>query len=76
MPQTLEKLRLDLGQLPANQRAELARFLIESLDIVSDEDAGAAWDVELARRIAMVKSGKAITEPAEDVFARLREKYG
>ena len=62
--------------MPAQQRAELAHFLILSLDEGEDEGVEEAWDQELARRMAQIESGEAVTIPAEEVFARLREKYG
>ena len=36
--------------LPANERAELASSLIDSLDAICDEDVEAAWQAEIARR--------------------------
>jgi len=50
----------------------LARFLIHSLD--EGADAEAAWDIELSRRVEQIRSGKAVGEPAENVFADLRER--
>jgi putative addiction module component (TIGR02574 family) len=72
---TAEKLRTELANLNDADRAELALFLINSLDQGSDPDAEAAWDAELARRAEEIKSGKAVGEPAEKVFAELRQKY-
>jgi len=37
--------------LPAEERAELASTLIDSLDPITDEQAEAAWQVEISRRI-------------------------
>ena len=39
-------------QLPDSERAELAAWLIESLDPEVDDDVDAAWDAEIKRRIA------------------------
>jgi len=74
MSKTAEKLKSQLSQLPAKERAELAHFLLHSLDD-SNPEAEAAWDAELAERIQEIHSGKAIGEPAEKVFSELREKY-
>jgi putative addiction module component (TIGR02574 family) len=57
------------------ERAELANFLIHSLDAAWDAETEAAWDAELARRGAEIISGTAKGEPALEVFAKLREKY-
>ena len=70
-----EKLKSELVQLPIEDRAELASFLIESLDQGVDPDAEAAWDTELARRAEEIRSGKVVGVPAEKVFADLRAKY-
>ena len=50
-------------KLPAEARAALAGFLIESLDETVDEDAEAAWAEEITRRIRELDSGKAKTVP-------------
>ena len=70
-----EKIRAELTRLSDIERAELARFLIQSLDSGSDKDAEKAWDTELARRAAEISSGRASGEPAEKVFSELRAKY-
>lgn len=75
MTEVAERLKPALTQLSEQDRAALAHFLIHSLDEHEDDDAEAAWDVELARRAEEIKSGKAIGEPAAKVFADLREKY-
>ncbi len=75
MSVTAEKLRTELSNLSDADRAELAHFLINSLDQGSDADAEEAWDAELARRAQEIKSGQAVGEPAEKVFADLRKKY-
>ena len=75
MTETAERLKPELARLSAQDRAALASFLIHSLGEEEDADAEAAWDVELARRVEEIKSGKAIGIPADKVFADLREKY-
>jgi putative addiction module component (TIGR02574 family) len=75
MTETAKKLKAQLSQLSAQERAELAHFLIHSLDEGVDDDAETSWDVELARRMAEIRSGKAVGEPADKVFAELRKKY-
>jgi putative addiction module component (TIGR02574 family) len=76
MPESaLEQLKPILAALSASDRAELASFLIRSLDREEDAGAEAAWDAELARRLADMESGKVVGIPAAQVFAELREKY-
>jgi putative addiction module component (TIGR02574 family) len=72
---TLDILKSEVGKLSSQERAELAHFLLSSLDPHVDPDAEAAWDAELARREAEIDSGKIIGRPAADVFARLHEKF-
>ena len=75
MPGTTEELKAELALLPVKQRADLAHFLIHSLDDDIDADAEAAWDVELAKRVKEIDNGTAVGEPADKVLADLREKY-
>ena len=75
MPATVEEIKKDLQSLSALQRAELARFLIESLDQEQDPDAEAAWDMKLERRFNDINSGKAQGMPAAEGFATIRESY-
>ena len=75
MSGSLDQLKSELLQLPMDQRAELAHVLIHSLDEGADADVEAAWDAELARRMEQIERGEARGEPAESVFAQLREKY-
>ncbi|MBW3599109.1 MAG: addiction module protein [Planctomycetes bacterium] len=75
MTETAEQLKPELARLSPQDRAALARFLIDSLDDEEDADAESAWDAELARRSEEIDSGKAVGEPADEVFAKLRRKY-
>jgi putative addiction module component (TIGR02574 family) len=72
---TAEKIRTELAKLNDSERAELARFLIQSLDQGFDADAEASWDTELFRRAEEIRSGQANGEPAGKVFSELRAKY-
>ncbi|NMG08638.1 addiction module component [Brasilonema sp. UFV-L1] len=80
MTETAEKLKLELSQLSAQERADIAHFLIQSLDenIANenvDNDVEAAWDTELTKRLEDIHRGTAIGEPSNQVFSELREKY-
>ncbi len=75
MTEITEKLKSQLSQLSTRERADLAYFLIHSLDEESDKESEAAWDAELACRMEEIRSGKATGEPADKVLADLREKY-
>jgi len=57
--------------LPVAERAELAGSLIESLDSTEDESIAAAWDQEIARRMADLDSGKVRPISLEQARRRL-----
>jgi putative addiction module component (TIGR02574 family) len=50
-------------QLPDSERAELAAWLIESLDPEVDDDADAAWDAEIKSRIEELDNGAVAAIP-------------
>jgi putative addiction module component (TIGR02574 family) len=75
MTETAEKLKTELSQLSTKERAELAYFLIHSLDEGGDYDVENAWDVELTRRMQEIDSGTASGKSSNQVFAELKEKY-
>lgn len=60
--------------LPPEERAAMANSLLESLDETADEDAEAAWDDEIKRRVDDIRSGRVKTIPGEQVLARLNAR--
>jgi putative addiction module component (TIGR02574 family) len=75
MTDIAEKLKVELSQLAVEDRAELAYYLIRSLD---DEDEGSiqsAWEADLEQRWQDMETGAISGIPAEDVFAEMRKKY-
>ncbi|HWM24018.1 MAG TPA: addiction module protein [Chthoniobacterales bacterium] len=75
MSLTADKMRTELATLTEAERADLARFLLQSLDAGSDNDAEAAWDAELERRAGELHSGHESGESADKVFSELRAKH-
>jgi putative addiction module component (TIGR02574 family) len=75
MTATAERLKEDLVHLSLPERAELAQFLLDSLDDGSDPDAEQAWDAELAQREHEIRTGQAIGKPVDQVIAELRKQY-
>ena len=59
----LERLLKKALALPPESRAALAGSLIESLDEIVDADAAEAWELEIARRIRDVDSGRVTCVP-------------
>ncbi len=74
MSETAERLKIELVRLSPEERADLAQFLIRSLDEGEDPDAEAAWESELAHRFEEIRM-EAAGEPADEVIRQLREKY-
>lgn len=70
----VEKIRHQVSSLSNEERAELAHFLIRSLDDAPDPDRERAWEIELQRRGEEILAGKAVGIPAEQVFADLRTR--
>ena len=75
MGETVEKLKEQVEMLTNQERAEIARFVIDSLDQETDDDAEAAWEAEFARRVSDIEGGRAVGKSAHQVFAELREKH-
>jgi putative addiction module component (TIGR02574 family) len=71
---TLQDLKNAVSELPNPQRAELAHFLLQSLD-PEEEGRAESWETELAQRLDDIKTGRVVGVPAEDVLARLRKRY-
>ena len=74
MSTALNQIKLTLANLSAPEKAELAEYLLNELEL-GDPDAAAAWQQELGRRMAEIRSGSVTVVPVEEVLARLRERY-
>lgn len=57
MTQEAAELLKKALSLPVSERADLAGSLIESLDETQDPSVVAAWEEEVARRMADIDSG-------------------
>ena len=75
MTENAERVKQEVLLLPEADRAELARFLIESLDEPDDTGVEAAWDAELLRRAERIEQGKSRLRPAHQVLSEIRDKY-
>ncbi|MGQ0637566.1 MAG: addiction module protein [Planctomycetaceae bacterium] len=69
-----EELKSRLETLSVRDRAELALYLIRSLDAEVTRDAEEAWDDEVARRMREIEDGTVVGIPAEIVFSEIRKK--
>lgn len=68
-PEVSELLKRALA-LPVDERAALANTLLDSLE-ATNESVQEAWDEEVARRMADLKAGKAVTVPWEQLHREL-----
>ena len=79
MKATLEQVAEKALSLSLSDRSALTRILIQTLDPEPAEDATEvqqAWQVEVEKRVDEIMSDRVKTVPAEEVFAKLRAKYG
>jgi putative addiction module component (TIGR02574 family) len=74
MSPELDELLKRAMALPLEDRAAMVNSLLESLDGTEDEDAEAAWDDEIKRRVDDIRSGRVKTIPGEQVLARLNAR--
>jgi len=75
MTKTIETIKLELSRLSKRDRAELAHFLIHSLDENIDDNIKKDWDEELNQRLTKIQLGTAKGELKEQVLLELSEKY-
>jgi putative addiction module component (TIGR02574 family) len=75
MTNQMKQLMHDALELSVKERAKLAHILITSIDEMSDENVSSRWDDELKKRVREIREGSVKGIPAEEVFARLEEKY-
>jgi putative addiction module component (TIGR02574 family) len=74
MTEAVEQLKARANALSPEERADLAHFLLTTLE-PQEEGVEEAWRAEIARRVAQIRSGQAVGRPVEDVLAELRELY-
>lgn len=74
MSPLVEGLKTQLGQLPSDDRAELAHFLLSTLG-AEDHDAESVWDRLASQRVAKIRAGEAKGRDASGFLGELRERY-
>ena len=72
MAASLKKLAKEAQELSADDRARLAEVLLESLHEAPAADIRAAWEHEIAQRVAAYDRGETKTYAAEEVLAEAR----
>lgn len=73
MTKSLDELREKALQLPPDDRARLAKMLIDSLDeeVEDQSEVRKAWREEISRRLTEVREGTVETIPWEQVREEL-----
>ncbi len=64
-----------VDSLPIDMKLKLIDHLLESISPTTKE-IDEAWKEEVERRIDEVERGEVKLIPGEEVFARMRERYG
>ena len=73
---TIEELKAEALQLTPEGRADLARELLASLDVLDDREIERLWLDEAERRLAQLDRGEAVADPSDVVMARVRSRRG
>ncbi len=74
MSAKLAELQTQAKQLGAEERAQLASFLLETLEPTDSGDVTQAWEIEIKARWAEIERGEVQLTPATEVFADIRRK--
>ena len=61
--------------LPIEDRASLAKTVIESLDDETPDEVHAAWIEEIDSRMAAIERGEVEFLDGEEYLAKMRKKY-
>ncbi len=73
MTKAAQSVLADALRLDPEVRAELIAELLASLDGPADQDAEAAWSIEIERRIEAIEAGTIRLEPWEHVKRRIEK---
>lgn len=69
---SLEKIEAEIKKLDMKDRASLAKWIVESLDDLSESEIEVLWAEEAERRLDEMEQGKVTEIPAKDVIRRAR----
>ena len=76
MTATTDRVTEEALSLPADIRLNLVEKLITSLNLPIDEDIDRLWAKEAERRVSQIETGEVRLVPGEEVFSKIRAKYG
>jgi putative addiction module component (TIGR02574 family) len=69
---SLEELETEIKKLTLKERAALAKWIVQSLDDLSESEIEALWAEEAERRLDELEQGLATEIPAGEVLRRAR----
>ncbi len=76
MPAMTDRVIEEALSLPADIRLNLVEKLITSLNLPIDEDIDRLWAEEAERRISQIEACEVRLVPGDEVFSKIRAKYG
>ncbi len=68
----IKKIEADIKKLDLRDRATLAKWIVESLDDLSEAEVAALWAEEAERRLDEMERGQVKEIPAKEVLRRAR----
>jgi putative addiction module component (TIGR02574 family) len=71
-----DKVTDDALSLPADARIGLVERLLASLNLPTHPEIDRVWSEEAERRVAELDRGEVDLVPGEEVFEKIRQKYG
>lgn len=74
MSAKLAEIQTQAKQLGVEERAQLASFLLETLEPTDSGDVTQAWEIEIKARWSEIERGEVKLIPATEVFADIRRK--
>jgi len=72
----LEKIYNEALSLPAEARMSLIEKLLSSLNLPTQAEIDRLWAEEAERRVSQIDKGEVELVSGEEVFTKIREKYG
>ena len=75
MSALIDELRQRAQALSAEDRAQLAEWLLASVEAEPGPDVQNAWGSEVERRLRKLADGTAVLVPSSDVHAQARSLY-
>ena len=73
-PMDLKELKAQIRRLPPEERANLARDILESLDVANESEIERLWVDEAMRRDDALDQGLDEAYPVKDVLSRARAR--